>query len=237
MRTMTSPPCATSTNPDGIIRWAAARRVAHQAARINGIDGHVGLDRGVDGSFQLGLILNAGLADAVSDVDQHLLFGKRRELVDDVLNGGELLIGVEYVELGFIGDEGRAGILVIDVAGIGQGGHFAHLADGEGFDDGFELLAIGGEIGFHLNHRGVDEDGHQIGFRHLRVDVVQRGVLRAKLLGDAHVREIEEEHQKALVVILDLLVRGQTDGGLGVFGQRVLIFERRRRLGRLGIDG
>ena len=81
------------------------------------------------------------------------------------------------------------------------------------------------------------QDGHQVALGHLGVDVVQRGVLGAKLLGDAHVREIEEQDDQALVVILNLVARRHGDGGLGIFGQGALIFEGGRRLGRLGFDG
>ena len=48
---------------------------------------------------------------------------------------GQLLIGVEDVELGFVGDEGRAGVFAVVVAGIGQARQFAHFADGQILDD------------------------------------------------------------------------------------------------------
>ena len=68
-----------------------------------------------------------------------------------VFDGGQLLIGIEDIEFGFIGHEGSAGILAVIVAGIGRAGHFSHVADGEIFDDIDQLIAVGGEIGLYLH--------------------------------------------------------------------------------------
>ena len=49
-------------------------------------------------------------------------------------------------------------------------------------------------------------------------EVFERRVLRAQLLGDAHGGEIEEEHQQALVVILDFARPFAVMVVLGAFG-------------------
>ena len=74
----------------GGLAGGAAGRVGHQAARIDGINGDVGLDGGVDGGFELRLVVDAGLADAAGDIDQRLLFGQGGQLLDGVFDGGEL---------------------------------------------------------------------------------------------------------------------------------------------------
>ena len=116
-----------------------------------GIDRDIRLHGGIDGGFQLRLVLDAGLADAAGNVDQRLLLGQRGQLAHRLFDRGQLAVGIEDVELGLIGDEGRAGILAVVVAGIGVRGHVARLADRQVLDDVVEHVAVGREIGLHLN--------------------------------------------------------------------------------------
>ena len=72
---------------EAALAGAAARRVRHQAARVDRIDRHVGLGRRVDRSFQLRLVIDARLADAAGEVDQRLLFRQRRQHARGLLDG------------------------------------------------------------------------------------------------------------------------------------------------------
>ena len=85
----------------------AAGNFSHEAARIDGVDGDVGAIGGVGGGFQLGAIVFASLGDAAGELQHRLLAGDFAEQIGDGFERGELAVGVEDIELGFVGGEGR----------------------------------------------------------------------------------------------------------------------------------
>ena len=81
------------------------RNDRRQAARVHGIDRHVGLDRAVDGGAQLDFIVLAALGHAAAEVDDRLLLLNRRQRVRQLLDRRQPAVGIEDVELGVVGDE------------------------------------------------------------------------------------------------------------------------------------
>ena len=76
-----------------------------------------------------------------------------------------------------------------------------------------ERVAVVREILQHVEVGGVGHDGHQVRRRDLaRVDELQRRLLRANLIGHGHAGEVEEQHQQAAVLVLDLAGFGRRDG-------------------------
>ena len=169
------------------------------------------------------LIIHAVLVNAARDIQQHLLFGQRGQHVNRVFDGFQLAIGIENVEFGLIGHESRAGIFLRVGAHVGERGEIAHIADGQVFYDAFQLVAVGGEIGFHLHHAGIEQNGYLVGSRDLLIQEGESGILRAQLLGNAHGGEIEKQHQQAFVVILNVTGTFGGDHRLGIFRQFLLV--------------
>ncbi len=150
----------------------AARRRGKHAARVDRIDGDVGAVGGVGRGRQFGAILFPGLGDAAGEFDERFAARDRRQHIGDALDGDELLVGVENVEFGLIGRVGGLGILLDVVLAILRGGVLivGELRGGAGHDlvDGFlEDGAIVGEIREHGELRAEDDDGDEIGGRHL----------------------------------------------------------------------
>ena len=111
----------------------AAGNLRHQAARIHGVDGDVGAIRGIGGGAQLRAIVFAGLGDAAGELDHRFFAGDVAEQVGHGFERGELAIGVENVEFGFVGGEGRVGVfgdggLRRRGGGVGQSGELRFLA-------------------------------------------------------------------------------------------------------------
>src|SRR5262249_37186025 len=123
----------------GPARRALARtpagRVRDQAPRIDGIDRNVRLRGGDDRGLKLRIVLHARLGEPAGKVDERLLFRQGGQLLYRVLDGLELAVRIEDIELGFVGDEGSARVLFIIVARIGGSGQFRHFADGKVLDD------------------------------------------------------------------------------------------------------
>ena len=117
------------------------------------------------------------------------------------LEGGELAVGVEDVELGIVLAEGGAGVCggsVVD----GLGGTLA-LADGEGFEDGQELVAVGGEILENVDGAAlVAEDGDEVDGGHLGAEELLGGFEGADLVAGTHGGHVEVEGEEALVFVL-----------------------------------
>ncbi len=210
----------------------AARRVGHQAARVQRIHHHVGLHQGVDRGFHLRLVVDAGLAHASGNVHHHLLFRQVRQRARDRLQRRQLLIRVEDVELGLVGDEGRARILTRASARVREPCEFGRLADRHAFDHLGQNVAVLGEIGQNVDRAGVQHHRHDIVLGDALLEILQRGILRPQLVRYGHRGEIEEQHHQALVVILHLARRLKGDGGVGSLRQLELIGELklRRRL-------
>ena len=215
---------------------AAAGRVGHQAAGVDGVEGHVGFGCGRDRSFQLRLVVDAGLTEAAGEVNERLLFRESRQHPRGLLKPLQFAVGVKDVELGLVRYEGGAGVLVVVTGVVGEIRHFRHFADGKSFDDAGELIAIAGEVGQNGHPAGIEQHRHDIVLGDLGREIVHGGFLRAQLLGDSHGREIEIEDHQPLVVILNLPRNFGGNGGFGRFRQFHLVAERdeRRRFGHVG---
>ena len=149
-----------------------------------GVDGHVRLDRRVDRGLQLRLVVDAGLADAAGKVDQRFLLGKRRQHARRLLDRGQLLVGVEDVELGLVGHE-RAPVSSPFSSPVSARSAISLISPmGRPLIDPGQHVAIVGEIGHHLDRAGVEQDRHHVVLGDASVQVLQRGFLRAQLLGD-----------------------------------------------------
>ena len=185
----------------------------HQAARIHGVKRDVGADGGVDGGFDLRVVLDAGLRDAAGEVDQRLFLGQRRQHADGGFQAGQLAVRIEDVEFGFVGDECGPGVFAaVGVSGVGLDGEFAGLADVKALDHLGQAVAVAGEILDHVDARrrrvmmDTMSDGVICSARNFRC-----GLLRTDLFLGLHGREIEEQHQQALVPVLDLARRLHID--------------------------
>ena len=88
----------------------AERSLCHQAARIDGPEGYAGLDGRIDGSVQLGLVVDAIEPQAAGKVDERFLLVKLAKHFGRGLQGGELPVGIEDVELAVVLAECRAGV-------------------------------------------------------------------------------------------------------------------------------
>ena len=144
------------------------------------------------------------LGTARREVDQRLLLGQRRQHPHRRFQPGQLAVRVEDVELGFVSDERGPGIFsAVGIAGIGLDRQFAGLADVEALDHLRQPVAVRGEVLRHLHGCAERHDRHQVRGSHLLAEELQSGLLRADLLLRLHGREIEEQHQQPLVLVLD----------------------------------
>ena len=180
----------------------AQRRRGHQAARVDGEEGHVVADGGVDGGAQLRLVVDAGLADAAGEIDQRLLFGERAQHARRGFQRGQLAVGIEDVEFGVVGGVRRAGVFLVIGAGGAVDREIAAFADGQALDDLGQGVAIVGEILQHFQVAREGHDGHQVGRRHLRLEEFLGGGLGADLVLNRHAGHVEEHHQQAAVLVL-----------------------------------
>ena len=180
----------------GCLAGVSAGNQRHQAAGIDGVERDVGANGGVDGGFELRVVLDARLGDAGGEVDERLFLGQGSQHADRGFQARQLAVRVEDVEFGFVGDEGGAGILAaVGVAGIRLDGKFAGLPDLKTLDHLGQAVAVGGEILGHLNGGAQGHDGHHVGRGHLLGQELQGGFLGPDLFLGLHGREIEEQHQ------------------------------------------
>ena len=120
--------------PDGgADAGVAAGNFGHQAARVHGVDRDVGAVRGVGGGAELRAVVFAGLRDAAGELDHRFFAGDVAQQIGDRFQRDELAIGVENVELGVVGGEGRVGVfgdggLIAERGGRGQRGELRFLA-------------------------------------------------------------------------------------------------------------
>ena len=145
----------------------AARNFRHQSARVHGIDGYVGAVGGIGGRAKLSAILFPGLGNPAGELDHRFFPRDRGEDVRQALHRGELFIGVEDVELGFIRGVSRAGVFAdvgftVGGRGVVVRGELRFHSRGERLDGGSELFAIVGEIFQHFQGVCVHHYAHQV---------------------------------------------------------------------------
>ena len=129
-----------------------------------------------------------------------------RELAERLhqgLNGEELEIGVERVEIGIVFGERAAGLrgaLGASRGAVVEALPFAGIVTGE---HGGELLLIIGEIAVHVHVGGKRNDGDQIRGLHLLVNEFLRRVHRAVNLLGLHGGKVEEEEDQAAIASIE----------------------------------
>ena len=116
------------------------------------------------------------------------------------LQGGELAIGVEDVELAVVLAKRGAGV---GAAGVVDGlGRSLAFADDQGLEDAEQLVAIGGEVLQDVDRAAlVAEDGDQIDGGHLRAEEFLCGGERAQLVGRAHGGHVEVKRKQAAILV------------------------------------
>ena len=122
------------------------------------------------------------------------------------LQGGELAIGVEDVELGVVLAKRGAGV---GAAGVvdGLGGALA-FADDHGLENAEQLVAIGGEVLEDVDGAAlVAEDGDQVDGGHLRAQELLSGGECAELVGRRHGAHIEVEREQAAILVATVFRR------------------------------
>ncbi len=147
----------------------AAGNLRHQAARIHGVDGHVGAVGGVGGGAQLRAIVLAGLRDAAGELDHRFFAGDFAQQVGHRFERGQLAVGVEDVELGIVGGEGRVG--VFGDGGFDSGGArrrpgrpvATSLPGMKRVHGAIEQIAIVGEVGDDVELVAKGHHAHQVG--------------------------------------------------------------------------
>ena len=112
-----------------------------QSARVHRVDRNVRSNRRGRCRPKLRLVVDSVLRDAAREVDHRLLLREGRQHFDRVLNGGELAVGVENIELGVVLRK-AAGVVSL---GAGRGspafGQVGSLSDHQGLQVGDQLLA------------------------------------------------------------------------------------------------
>ncbi len=211
----------------------AQRGGSHQPTRIRRIECHVVADRRIDGGAQLRLIVDSGARHAAGEVDQRLFLRQGAQHLHSRFQSRQLAVRVEKVELGVVRRIGGAGVGLAVIAraavrhpGIGR----SRTSDRFG-----ERVAVGREILQHVKVGGVYHDGHQVRHRDLAPDELQCRLLGANLIGHGHARPIEEHHQQAAVLVLDLSDLGRRDGVGNLYrrrARRCVGFRRGHHIGR-----
>ena len=147
--------------------------------------------------------------------------GNRGENIDEALHGEEFLVGIECVELGFVGRVRRAGILLHVVLailrrGIGKIGELRGDIRGESRHCFLELGAIVREIGPHRQAGSIGDNRDQVGAGHLLLDELQRGIVSARDVVSLHRRQIEEqdEHPAIADLVAYRFCRGRSVGAI-----------------------
>ena len=144
----------------------AERRLRHQAARVYGPKGNACFDSGVDRGVKLGLVVNAVQSKATGKVNERFLFGQLAKHLGRGLQGRELAIGVEDIELAVVLAEGGPGVgaaCIVDAVLVSLA--FAH---DEGCKYAEKLVAIVGEVLKDIYRTAlVAKDGYHIDGRHL----------------------------------------------------------------------
>ncbi len=173
------------------MRFAAGRE-SLETTDIDGINGDVGLDSGGSGGAQRGLIVHAGLADTVAEIDDGFFLGDFSERLHDGLQGEEFAVGVEGVVVGVIGGEcaggfggsfGAAGGAVVEALAC------AGCVCGEHAED-FGLVV--GEIEIDAHVGGQGDEGDQVGGLHAGLHEFFGGVDAAIDLLGVHAGEVEK---------------------------------------------
>ena len=214
------------------LRGIAQRGGSHQAARIHRIEHHVVTDRRVDGGAQLRLVVDSGACHAAGEVDQRLFLRESAQHLHRRFQSRQLAIRVEDVELGVVRRVGGAGVGLAVVAYTAV----RHpVVGGNQTSDRFgERIAVRREILQHVQVGGVYHDGHQVRRGDLALHELQRRLLRANLIGHGHACAVEEHHQEAAVLVLDLSGFGRRDGVGGFYRRRGRRRIRFRRSGSIG---
>ena len=185
-------------SPSGAIR--------DQAARINGPERDTRSNGRVDGGVQLRLVINAIEAEAAGEVDERFLLVQLAQHFGGGLQGGELAIGVEDVELAVVLSKCGARV---GAAGIvdGLGGSLA-FANDESFKDAEQLVAIGGEVLQDVDRTTlVAQDGYQVDSGQLRANELLCCRERAQLVGRAHRSHVEVKCKQPAILIAIVLHR------------------------------
>lgn len=203
----------------------AAGDLGHEAARVHGVEGDVGAVGGVGGGAELRAVFFAGLRDAAGELNDGLAARDVAEQVGESLEGGELAVGIEDVELGLVGGEG--GTVVLGDGVIGRGRKVGELGILTGDEAGhglFEEVAIVGEVGEDLQLVAEGDHADQVGRRHLLAEELARRVGRAEQVFGLERGHIEEEDDHAAVAhgLANLFplgdgAQGHDEGG-GVIG-------------------
>ena len=200
----------------------AAGDFGQQAARVHGVDGHVGAIGGVGGGAKLGAIILARLRDAAGELHHRFFAGDVFQQIGQRLDGDQLAVGIEDVELGIVGGEGRVGVFGGRGVNSGGGGRgqrrkLRFLAGQQRVDGAIEQVAIVGEIGDHFELIAEGHHAHQIGGRHLLAQELLGGQGGAGEIVGLQGSEIEKENDQAPVAnllphLLRLADRADGDG-------------------------
>ncbi len=188
---------------------AALRRIAAghhrlQAAHVGRVDRDVGAVGAIDRAAQLDLVVGSLLAHAAAEVDHRLLLLDAGELVGQRLQRVEPPIGIEDVELGVVGGERVAVVRRVFGVAIPAILEAGRVDAAERIDRFAQLLAVRGEILDDLQRRGERRDRDEIGGRQFLVQVVVRRVHRALHFFRLHRAQVEEQHDEAAAVHVDL---------------------------------
>ena len=179
----------------------AERRDRLQAARVDGVDGHVGAHRGVDGRVQRSLVLNAVALDASGEIEQRFLLVEVGERLRNVFDGEELAVGIDVVVLRLVGREGSGVFHLIGGAG-GSRVKSRALGAGVGVHGVQQQMLIGGEVLIERERLVEGDDRDQVRRMHLLVDVIAGGILRAIEIVGLHRRDVEEHHDQPMIAQL-----------------------------------
>src|SRR3984885_2585407 len=148
-----------------IAQWS----LCDQTAGVDGPERDTRSNSRVDGSVQLCLVINAVEAQAAGEVDERFLFVQLAQHLGRGLQGGELAIGVEDVELAVVLPECGAGV---GAAGVVDGlGRSLALPNDKGFKNAEQLVAIGGKVLQDVDRTTlVAQNGYQVDRGQLRAD-------------------------------------------------------------------
>jgi hypothetical protein len=95
----------------GLLTRIPHRCRCDKTACIDGIEGDVRSSRSVQRGPQLGLVIDAVKIQSTREVNQRFLFSDQAEHVDGGLQGRELAVGIEEVELAAVLAEVGSGVL------------------------------------------------------------------------------------------------------------------------------
>ena len=146
----------------------------------------------------------AGLRDSAGEFHHRFSSRDAAQHVCEALDGCQLLVRVEHVELGLIRGVSRAGIFLDVIFSIGRGGvegacEVRRVVGRKLRDRFIQHVAIVCEIGEHAEARRENNHGHDVRLAHLLLHELVRRIVRANQVVGLHRSEVEEQHDQAAV--------------------------------------